>query len=81
MQDFSDQFNENMVAAQKNMVAEVVKALRAQGVAGSPEEELDETDEEYAAWLQREEQERMSLGEGVEEEEVMWMVMVLQMKQ
>ena len=52
MQDFSDQFNENMVAAQKNMVAEVVKVLRAQGAAGSPEEELDETDEEYEAQLQ-----------------------------
>ena len=51
VQDFNDQLNENMVAAQNNMVAEVVKALRAQGVAGSPEEELDETDEEYAARL------------------------------
>ena len=65
MQDFSDQFNENMVAAQKNMVAEVVKALRAQSAAGSPEEELDETDEEYAAWLQQEEQGRKNvLGRG-----------------
>ena len=54
-----------MVAAQKNMVAEVVKALRAQGVAGSHEEELDVTDEEYAARLQREEQGRKNvLGRG-----------------
>ena len=43
-----------MVAAQKNMVAKVVKALRAQGVAGSHEEELDVTDEVYTARLQRE---------------------------
>jgi len=49
VQGFNDQLNENMVAAQKNMVAEVVKALRAQGDVGSTEEELDETDEEYAA--------------------------------
>ena len=49
VQDFNDQLNENIVAAQKNMIAEVVKALRAQGAARSPEEELDETDEEYAA--------------------------------
>ena len=61
MQDFSDQFNENMVAAQNNMVAEVVKASRAQGAAGSPEEELDETDEEYAARLQHEEQGRKNV--------------------
>ena len=54
MQGFNDQLNENMVAAQKNMVAEVVKALRAQGVAGSHEEELDVTDEVYIARLQRE---------------------------
>ena len=51
MQDFNDQLNENIIAAQNNVVAEVVKALRAQGAAGSPEEELDETDEEYAARL------------------------------
>ena len=49
MQDFNDQLNENMIAAQNNVVAEVVKALRAQGAVRSPEEELDETDEEYAA--------------------------------
>jgi len=54
VQDFNDQLNENMVAAEKNMVAEVVKALRAQGVAGSHEEELDVTDEVYIARLQRE---------------------------
>ena len=54
VQDFNDQLNENMVAAQKNIVAEVVKALRAQGVAGSHEEELDVTDEVYIARLQRE---------------------------
>ena len=54
-----------MVAAQKNMVAKVVKALRAQGVAGSHEEELDVTDEEYAARLQCEEQGRKNvLGRG-----------------
>ena len=59
------QLNKNMVAALKNMVAEVVKALRAQGVAGSHEEELDVTDEEYAARLQREEQGRKNvLGRG-----------------
>ena len=67
VQDFNDQLNENMVATQKNTVAEVVKALRAQGVAGSPEEELDETDEEYAARLQWEEQGRKNvLGRGRE---------------
>jgi len=49
VQDFNDQLNENIVAAQKNIVAEIVKALRAQGAARSLEEELDETDEEYAA--------------------------------
>ena len=49
VQDFNDQLNENMIAAQNNVVAEVVKALRAQGDVGSTEEELDETDEEYAA--------------------------------
>jgi hypothetical protein len=49
VQDFNDQLNENMIVAQNNVVAEVVKALRAQGDVGSPEEELDETDEEYAA--------------------------------
>ena len=54
MQDFNDQLNENMIAAQNNVVAEVVKALRAQGVAGSHEEELDVTDEVYIARLQRE---------------------------
>ena len=65
VQGFNDQLNENMVAAQKNMVAEVVKALRAQGATGSPDEELDETDEEYAAWLQQEEQGRKNvLGRG-----------------
>ena len=65
VQGFNDQLNENMVAAQKNMVAEVVKVLRAQGAAGSPEEELDETDEEYAARLQQEEQGRKNvLGRG-----------------
>ena len=65
VQGFNDQLNENMVAAQKNMVAEVVKALRAQGAAGSHEEELDETDEEYATRLQREEQGRKNvLGRG-----------------
>ena len=65
VQDFNDQLNENMVAAQKNIVAEVVKALRAQGPARSPEEELDETDEEYAALSQREEQGRKNvLGQG-----------------
>ena len=85
VQDFSDQFNENMVGAQKNMVAEVVKALRAQGAAGSPEEELDETDEEYAARLQQEEQGRKNVlgrgrggGRGGDvEEEAVGMVMVL----
>ena len=61
VQDFNDQLNENIVAAQKNMVAEVVKALRAQGAARSPEEELDETDEEYAARLQWEEQGRKNV--------------------
>jgi hypothetical protein len=45
-----------MEAAQENMITEVVKALKAQGAAGSHEEELDETDKEYAARLQREEQ-------------------------
>jgi hypothetical protein len=40
------------------MVAEVVKVMKAQGAARSHEEELDETDEEYAARLQREEQGR-----------------------
>ena len=65
VQDFNDQLNENMVAAQKDMVAEVVKALRAQGAAASSEEELDETDEEYAARLQLEEQGRKNvLGRG-----------------
>ena len=58
VQDFNAQLNENMEAAQANMVAEVVKVMKAQGVAGSHEEELDETDEEYAARLQREEQGR-----------------------
>ena len=88
VQGFNDQLNENMVAAQKNMVAEVVKALRAQGAAGSPEEELDETDEEYAARLQQEEQGRKNVlgrgrggGRGGDvEEEAVGMVMVLQMK-
>ena len=61
VQGFNDQLNENMVAAQKNIVAEVVKALRAQGVAGSHEEELDVTDEEYTARLQREEQGRKNV--------------------
>ncbi|KAG2578010.1 hypothetical protein PVAP13_6NG201403 [Panicum virgatum] len=66
VQDFNDQLNENMVAAQKNMVAEVVKTLRAQGAAGSPEEELDEINEEYAARLQQEEQRRKNvLGRGI----------------
>jgi len=85
VQGFNDQLNENMVAAQKNMVAEVVKALRAQGAAGSPEEELDETDEEYAARLQQEEQGRKNVlgrgrggGRGGDvEEEAVGMVMVL----
>jgi hypothetical protein len=45
-----------MEAAQENMITEVVKALKAQGAAGSHEEELDQTDKEYAARLQREEQ-------------------------
>ena len=58
VQDFNAQLNENMEAAQANMVAEVVKVMKAQGVAGSHEEELDETDEEYAARMQREEQGR-----------------------
>ena len=58
VQDFNAQLNENMEAAQANMVAEVVKVMKAQGAAGSHEEELDETDEEYAARLQREEQGR-----------------------
>ena len=67
MQDFNDQLNENIVAAQKNIVAEIVKALRAQGAARSLEEELDETDEEYAARLQWEEQGRKNvLGRGRE---------------
>jgi len=58
VQDFNAQLNENMEAAQANMVAEVVKVMKAQGAAGSHEEELDETDEEYAARLQQEEQGR-----------------------
>jgi hypothetical protein len=55
VQDFNAQLNENMVAVQANMVAEVVKDLKAQGAAGSHEEELDETDEEYETRLLREE--------------------------
>jgi hypothetical protein len=55
VQDFNAQLNENMVAVQANMVAEVVKDLKAQGAAGSHEEELDETDKEYETRLLREE--------------------------
>jgi hypothetical protein len=51
VQAFNAQLNENLGASKTNMVAEVVKALQAQGAAGSHEEELDETDEEHAAWL------------------------------
>jgi hypothetical protein len=58
VKDFNTQLTENMNSIQASMVAEVVKALMASGAAGTHEEELDETDEEYAARLQQEEQER-----------------------
>jgi hypothetical protein len=58
VQEFNVHLNDNMEATQANMITEVVKALKAQGAASSHEEELDETDEEYAARLQREEQKR-----------------------
>ena len=59
MKDFNTQLNENMNTIQANMVAEVVKTLKASGAASVHLEELDETDEEIAAHLQREEQDRV----------------------
>jgi hypothetical protein len=58
VKDFNTQLTDNMNSIQASMVAEVVKALKASGAAGTHEEELDETDEEYAARLQQEEQAR-----------------------
>jgi hypothetical protein len=58
VKDFNTQLTENTNSIQASMVAEVVKALKASGTAGTHEEELDETDEEYATQLQREEQQR-----------------------
>jgi hypothetical protein len=49
VKDFNTQLTENMNSILASMVAEVVKALKASGAAGTHEEELDETDEEYAA--------------------------------
>lgn len=59
MKDFNTQLNENMNTIQANMVAEVVKSLKASGTASAHLEELDETDEEIAARLQWEEQDRV----------------------
>ncbi|PVH31714.1 hypothetical protein PAHAL_9G218700 [Panicum hallii] len=71
VKDFNTQLTDNMNSIQASIVAEVVKALKASGAAGTHEEELDETDEEYAARLQREEQARRNAhGRGVVEEEV-----------
>jgi hypothetical protein len=58
VKDFNTQLNENMNSIQASMVAKVVKALKASGAVGTHEEELDETDEEYATRLQWEEQAR-----------------------
>jgi hypothetical protein len=55
VKDFNTQLIENMNSIQASMIAEVVKALKASGATGTHEEELDETNEEYAARLQREE--------------------------
>ena len=59
MKDFNTQLNENMNTIQANMVAEVVKTLKASCAASVHLEELDETDEEIAARLQRKEQDRV----------------------
>ena len=59
MKDFNTQLNENMNTIQANMVAEVMKTLKASGAASVHLEELDETDEEIAARLQQEEQDRV----------------------
>jgi hypothetical protein len=90
VKDFNTQLTDNMNSIQASIVAEVVKALKASGAAGTHEEELDETDEEYAARLQREEQARRNAhGRGVVEEEVVMflveeeavgVVMIVQLK-
>ena len=59
MKDFNTQLNENMNTIQANMVAEVVKTLKASCAASVHLEELDETDEEIATRLQRKEQDRV----------------------
>ena len=59
MKDFNTQLNENMNTIQADMVEEVVNTLKASGAASVHLEELDETDEEIAAHLQREEQDRV----------------------
>jgi hypothetical protein len=61
VKDFNTQLTDNMNSIQASMVAEVVKALKASGAVGTHEEELDETNEEYAARLQREEQARRNV--------------------
>ncbi|WVZ95637.1 hypothetical protein U9M48_041371 [Paspalum notatum var. saurae] len=58
MKDFNKQLNENMSTIQANMIAEVVKNMKASGATSLHLEELDETDEEIAAHLQREEQDQ-----------------------
>jgi hypothetical protein len=59
MKDFNTQLNENMNTIQANMVPEVVKTLKASAAASVHLEDLDETDEEISARLQREEQDRV----------------------
>jgi len=59
MKDFNMQINESMNTIQANMVAEVVKTLKASDAASVHLEELDETDEEIATRLQRKEQDRV----------------------